>query len=186
MQRAAALLLLGLAACGAPRLGTSRGGAHIFAPPEDVARLRSIVEQYEPRVIDELGSRWPYSYAIEVRDIGPRVQGVADDDSKRVCLSPSAVDDHERTPEVLVHELVHVHAIGHWTELPYALQEGLAFWLSLSLVQNVKVYSGPPPDPENLWRALTITADEYQSSDDTRGVDQAATWLASRLFEVTP
>jgi hypothetical protein len=159
-----------------------------LASPDVAPRLRAIVERYEPLVVDALGSRWPKAYEIEVAQLGGMVVGQANDKTKHVKLSPLAVEDEEQAAVTLVHELVHVPANGHWTELPYGIQEGLAFWLSLALVTGPSVYGGPEPAPEALWRALTIGRDEYQALDveSRRAVDQAATWLASHLVEVQP
>lgn len=182
-MKLAAILFLGLAACSAPRQGIiTRGGARVFAAPEAAERLHAIADRYEPQVIQLLGTAWTAPYTIEVCEPGSDRLGSACDQTKEVKIAPRALE-RDDLAKLLVHELVHVHAIAHWNDLPYAVQEGLAYWVSGVIVDGVRTYSGPQPSHAALRQALTITREDYQSMDDTRAVNQAATWLASWLID---
>ena len=177
-------LLVALAGCATPRAWAVPGsGARVVASSEDAPRLCAIIEEHEQDVIRLLGSSWDEPYEVEVgKTHGDLLAQTASTRWRRwVTIAPEALSgDIENT---VIHELVHVHSRGRWLELPAVVQEGLCMWVSLlargQVPANARV---TPPDPEALYRALTLTNEEYLALEHRRDIKQAGAWLASWLL----
>lgn len=177
MARRAVAVAIVAALAGCSTLRSARPGGASVADPA----LHAAVARLEPAVTRALGARWPWEYEVRVAPVDRGFLAETRDSDRRVTIA-LATTTREDLDEVLAHELVHVHAVGRWESLPYGVQEGLACWVAAVAVGRAAEYRGPPPSPEYLRRALTITAAEYLAlRGDTAEVDQAATWLASFL-----
>lgn len=177
-MRLAAIIALALAACVAPR--HDRGGVRVFAPQPTADEIRALVERYEPAIIARLGTSWSAPYTIRVCRL-PSGRVADTNDATRAVRVSERLTGGTPLAEAVLHELVHVHAVGRWEDLPFAVQEGLAHWVSLSLLRGVTEYGGPQPDPAALALALSLSREEFQRREDTSDIEQAATWIASAL-----
>lgn len=169
MRVLVATAALTLVACRAPWI---REGSGARSP-----ELEELARRYEPDVVRMLGTRWEQPFEIwqvDELDEGP---GITDVRTRRVSIVRS-----DKMHEHLLHELGHVHALEPWSKMPRAVQEGVVWYVAILSLGYTDRYRGPEPTVGDLRAALSLTSEEYDALEDKLPVDQAATWLASKLF----
>ncbi len=149
---------------------------------EEARESLDVVRVYNPVIQRILGveSERPVIYLLDGELDGEAI-GVFRDDEHTILIGTEAL---EQLRPVLVHELVHLDALTtRWKRLPEGLQEALADWLELELVElRGKIQAWiDPPDPE--LRREILTQSPEQSVDDGRGSHRrsAALWIVVKL-----
>lgn len=192
-------LFLCLAGCAAPRIRATvpGSGACVLAEGDEGRRIAEIIEHYEAAVIEILGTRWEGPYEVRVSGEELAFHSGAHTltytpwfaclpwGKCTVVLGPEA--PRGNLEKTMLHELVHVHGQGSWSELPLVVQEGVADWVALVVLDKVKNYRPRAPDPELLLAVLTMSNDEWLSLDleERRELNRASYWVAAHLFEGT-
>lgn len=165
---------------GAPlRVPASR--AWVFLTHPRSVEVAAMIERLEPRVCSLLGTHFDHDFAVVVRLLYQN-RGETDRLTRTVSIDPSAFDS--RLDETVAHELVHVHAVGRWANLPGVVEEGLAYWVAALATGRASSYGGPEPSAGELLEVLTAEYGDYLAApDDVRArMNQAASWIASRLL----
>ena len=158
-MKQSAAVALALSACTAPRIDGS--GARVEVGPPYAQRVSEIVREVEPKIIELLGTRWPWEYRVTLdREDEDSVAETREWD-RRITLGPLSLSDEDMRL-ALAHELTHVHMRAPWTDLPRVLQEGVATWASLVVLDRTNEFGGPVPDWQLCIDVLTLSYSEFQ------------------------
>lgn len=176
-----ALLVASLAACLAPR--NSSSGALVDPSSPYRQLIQAAVTDLEPKIIQMLGTRWEWSYIVEVDQEYDHFRAETRTWDRRVKLGAQSLKPGD-LEFVLAHELAHVHMTDKWRDLPLMLQEGVANWVAISATGRTAEFGGPKPSPRLLIDVMTIPYDEFKKADAVRQgqLEYAATWLATNFF----
>jgi hypothetical protein len=184
MKQYLAAVLIGITACQAPR--TLESGALLRVPEEYRFQLSEAIERLEPLVIEILGTEWPWRYEVSVES-GMESRGETTRwFSRSMKIRESSFLNKDDLDFVITHELVHIHVMGEWEELPLIIEDGVANWIAGTIVGLCgPTWKGSLPTPIGLRQALTLEYDEYQALDPDlkRFVDHAAMYIGSGMVE---
>ncbi|MEQ1893044.1 MAG: hypothetical protein ABL998_10910 [Planctomycetota bacterium] len=175
------LFLNPLAACRGPLIQGSGSGARIRPPGPTADAVRCIVDEYEKKVIQILGTRYDREYVIEILPENEEIIGEVDKTSRRLLLGKRGIATEHDMTHTVIHELVHVHATGLWEEAPDMLEDGFAHVIAHLLTDGLEQLSGGPPTVDEYLEVLTL---DYQrdfrpaSPERTKQLAWNATCLA--------
>ena len=181
---------------GHQRIGMAALGALLLAgcagtPPEVVLRLPEgyVIEAVDGATAEECAKLLPLIDTSVRGTLGssnrpPRVrlgldacpgqwEGYASSSLVVLC------EFRENWTVVLAHELVHWHAVGHWTTLPVAFEEGLAGLITRGLANGLATEL-EAPDPEVLAEALTMGRNRWRRQAKEPHY-QAGEWLVAQI-----
>ncbi|MCE9596080.1 MAG: hypothetical protein K8S98_17965 [Planctomycetes bacterium] len=187
MRTIPVLLLSGLAcsACALPPIAIETDEAIVHASPQHADAAREsveIVRCYLPVIERALGAgcERPVIYLLDGELEGPAI-GVFLDGDRTIRIGTEALSELRST---LVHELVHFGALTtRWKSLPNGLQEGLAYWLELELVELRGKLQASIEAPAAELRREVSSPTFAPSVDD--GIEShrrsAALWVIARL-----
>lgn len=178
MIRVLILVALVAAGCVLPGSLVAVPGSRALVSGTD--RTRAIIERYEHRVIEVLGTEWPRPYIVTEEGGDPFFRGSTRTLDRRVRLHRNL--DGRVSPLTLLHELAHVHMRGPWRELPSMLQEGVADWIALSMLGRPLAARLPAPRLTLQVRVLTLSQTASWSAPDSDELKWTAVWMAARLF----
>ena len=153
------ILLFLLVACRGPLIQGSGSGARIRPEGPLAERVRQIVAEYETQVVGILGTRYDREYVIEILPEDDEVVGEVNRPSRRLRIGKRGIATDEDLTRTVIHELVHVHAVGLWEEGPDLLEDGLAYLVAALLMGDLDQLSGGPPTVNECLEVLTL---DYQ------------------------
>lgn len=143
-----------------------------------------VVQAYTPLIQRILGveSERPVIFLLDTELGGDALGTFRSWDDERAILIGTEALPTLRT--VLVHELVHWNAMTtRWKCLPHGLQQGLAYWLQLELVElrgKIQAWIDPPA-PQLLHEVLTLSPEQYVDAEGESYRNSAALWIVAKL-----
>ncbi len=165
-----------LAACASPGYRVSSEYGEVLVPREFGERTAHAVvrnlERCLPIVTVMLGTSARTPIPIRVVDVDNVMEGlglaaVVEFPKREIILGRRAVEDEGTISECVAHELSHWHFQGPWLQIPFVLQEGVAYYLDCFCSGKVSVLEpkDPSPDPSILnlsWEEIHALPPEEQ------------------------
>jgi len=159
MRKYQGLILCLLASCASPGYRATCRYGEVLVPRdlgESTAPLIARnLERCLPIVCSLLGiePRTPVLVRVVKDDrIWLGVSAVVEEPTREILLGHEAIHDEGTISETLGHELTHWELQGPWLQIPFVLQEGVAYYLGCFVTGKMNVLKtlGPPPDPALL------------------------------------
>lgn len=177
---------LACAACRALPVAIETEDALVHASPEHEDEAREaleVVRVYGPVIQRTLGveSERPVIYLLDGELEGDAIGCFGD--FRGGPAIRVGTDGLPRLRAVLVHELVHWNAMTtRWKTLPQGLQQGLAYWLQLDLVELLGRIQASIDAPEReLVRSVLTLSDDECDGQTASSRYSAALWLVTWL-----
>ena len=195
-MRHASFLLVLLASCTSPVYYASSDYGEVLVPREFGERTAFVVVRHLDRCLElvcgTLGT--PMVTPVRVRVVRePRINdlGLAytDRGTAEILLGSTALEDEAVIVETLGHELTHWQMQGAWLEVPFVVQEGIAYCMGSVCAGHMDVLTPSPAGLDGLdrsalflgWEEIYALPGEEQEQVHRMGFQLVRTMGLSRI-----